>query len=343
MSAISKYAQNLMSMLQRYHISAKDLKARIGVNNLRGTFTSYLNEVITQELPAPGNFQTQHVYDTSVVLEWDSVDSVDHYVIERCNDDKFIINDSLTAADTAQELNTNVVTTFVGTSSNSYTDTTVIPGDTYYYRVSAVITGDTINTDNVWSDIISVTSADALAAPATLTPSNVYDTSVTWTWASVSGATGYVLERATNSSFSAGLTTVYTGSLLTDTNSGLTPGTTYYYRVHATKSGFTTVTTTSSNTVLAAALAASASLTPSAVTSTGMTLTWIAVTNATGYILERATAADFSTGLTTIYTGSGLTFGDSGLTTATTYYYRVHATKSGFTTVTYTTTSQLTS
>ena len=343
MAGISKYAQNLMAWLERYNLSAIDLKTRIGVNNLRGTFTTYLNEVITQEKPAPTGFATGSIYDTSIILTWDAVSGADHYVIERCADNKFIINDSLTAADTAQELNYNPITTFVGSSSNTYTDTTAIPGETYFYRVSAVISGDTVNTDNVWSPIIEVTSANALGASASLTPSNVYDTSVTWTWAAVAGATGYVLERATNSAFSTGLTTVYTGALLVYTNTGLTPGTTYYYRVHATKTNYTTVTDTTNSTVLAAALAASASLTPSAVTSTGMTLTWIAVPNATGYVLERATNSAFSTGLTTVYTGALLTANDTGLTTATTYYYRVHATATGFTTINYATATQITS
>ena len=76
-------------------------------------------------------------------------------------------------------------------------------------------------------------------------------------------------------------------------------------------------------------LATPASLTAASIAATGMTLNWSAVTNATGYILQRSTAANFA-GATSIYTGAALTFADTGLTASTTYYYRVLATGSGY-------------
>lgn len=60
-------------------------------------------------------------------------------------------------------------------------------------------------------------------------------------WTFVAGANNYVLERATNQAFTANHSTVYTGNLLTFTNSNLATNTTYFYRVKSQK-------TTNSNT-----------------------------------------------------------------------------------------------
>lgn len=70
-------------------------------------------------------------------------------------------------------------------------------------------------------------------------------------------------------------------------------------------------------------------------TASTVPLSWSAVPNATGYVVQRATNANF-TGLTTIYTGPNTSVtNSSGLSPATGYYYRVYATASGYTNSTY--------
>ena len=81
-------------------------------------------------------------------------------------------------------------------------------------------------------------------------------------------------------------------------------------------------------------LASPATLAATSITATTLTLTWAAVTSATGYIVERATNAGFTTGLVTRYTGALLTFNETGLTASTQYHYRVRATATGFETST---------
>lgn len=60
------------------------------------------------------------------------------------------------------------------------------------------------------------------------------------------------------------------------------------------------------------------------VTATTMTVGWVAVPGATSYTLQRLAGS-----WTTVYSGSGTSFADSGLTAAFTYGYRVSATGSG--------------
>jgi hypothetical protein len=58
-------------------------------------------------------------------------------------------------------------------------------------------------------------------------------------WTAVPNATNYVLDRATNSAFTTGVTLArYSGPLLVFNDSGLTGATVYYYRIRAQGTGY---------------------------------------------------------------------------------------------------------
>jgi len=61
---------------------------------------------------------------------------------------------------------------------------------------------------------------------------------VSWGASSTTGVS-YVLQEATNASFSTGLRTAYSGAATSASITGRSCGTTYYYRVKATKAGYT--------------------------------------------------------------------------------------------------------
>ena len=78
-------------------------------------------------------------------------------------------------------------------------------------------------------------------APATITvPAGDAEGNytVSWTMSATAGVT-YILLEATNSSFTAGLRTAYSGSEISTSISGRASGVTYFYRVKATKTGYT--------------------------------------------------------------------------------------------------------
>ena len=61
----------------------------------------------------------------------------------------------------------------------------------------------------------------------------ISDTQINISWTDVDNAVSYQLQRATNISFSANLTTLSTADVLLYNNTGLTAATQYYYRVKA--------------------------------------------------------------------------------------------------------------
>jgi hypothetical protein len=84
---------------------------------------------------------------------------------------------------------------------------------------------------------IQTDNTPQLIAPQNLAAAVNSSTELGITWDASVNATNYVLERDTNSDYSTA-TEIYSGALLTYTDSGLTEDTTYYYRVKAEATGF---------------------------------------------------------------------------------------------------------
>jgi len=151
-------------------------------------------------------------------------------------------------------------------------------------------------------------------------------------WGYSNNATSYILDVALDNAFTIIVPAYYNynvGNNLSLTLSGLNPATTYHYRVKANNSCGT------SN--YSSTMSYSTSPIPSSVpTMTQVTfsncnavnLFWNQVTNATGYYLDVSTTSNFSSFVSQniqigYYPSGGYYLG--GLTTGTTYYFRVRA------------------
>lgn len=163
-------------------------------------------------------------------------------------------------------------------------------------------------------------------APSTVTARPKSATAILVQWASVSGAASYDVERSTDTAL---WKTVHSadGDQNSYTDVQLSSGTTYYYRVAAVVDG----QDVARSDVVSATTTGDASTAPVWVSSTPSTtsidLAWSDVDGATGYQIERS--PDGTTWNPIGTTGQGVTtFTDTGLTSATTYYYRVSATMS---------------
>lgn len=314
--SLSTNGSKLQQWLERYKETATALYNRIGVNKLRngsaGIFTNALEEVKATDLVAPASFAGT-AEDDRVLLTWANISGETGFTIVVATDPTFTYD---------------VQTHTVGSGILTYTPTGLNPSTPYWFKVYGNETGHDAN-----ATVINVDTHAALVASPSLVASLTYDTNLVQTWSAVPNATSYVLERATAADFSTGLTTVYSGARAPFSDSGLTPATQYWYRVHGTASTYNIISYTTDTVTTLTALTAPSIPIASSVGNTSMTLTWGTVTGATGYVLQRSASSSF-TSPTSVYTGSGLTFTDSGLTASTTYYYRVHATATGYTTIT---------
>ncbi len=160
-------------------------------------------------------------------------------------------------------------------------------------------------------------------APSAVTALPTSATAIRLEWAPVSDAAGYDIERSTDSvAWNAVASTVAGRTQYTDV--ALSSGTTYYYRVVALMGG-----QDATSDVVSATTTVDTSTAPVLISATGsatsIELEWSDVDGELGYSIERS--PDGTSGWTGIgSTGQGVTiYTDTGLASATTYYYRVVA------------------
>ena len=193
-------------------------------NNI--TLPSCVSDDPFATLSAPTNVKAT-AGDKQVKLTWTAVSGATKYRIQRLNDSKW--------------------GTIATVTTNSYTNTGLTNGTKYSYRVLASADGST------WSSASAVVSATPAAAVKVSTPTNVKatagDKQIKLTWTAVSGATKYRIQRLNNSTWG----TIATVSTNGYTNTGLTNGTKYSYRVLASADGSTW---SSASTVVSATPAA---------------------------------------------------------------------------------------
>jgi hypothetical protein len=112
----------------------------------------------------------------------------------------------------------------------AYHDTELSPGTTYFYRVFA--TG--LGRESSPSDVVSATTGALPAAPQTVTAVSGSPKKVELSWADVESETGYRIERSPDGILGWQPIATTGQDVTAYTDSGLSPGTTYFYRIVAT-------------------------------------------------------------------------------------------------------------
>jgi chitodextrinase len=116
------------------------------------------------------------------------------------------------------------------TTTTNYSDTDLVPGTTYTYKVAAFDAAGNTSAQSTGASLATAPDTQAPTVPGSLTATSTTSTSVSLSWTASTdnvGVTGYKIYR--NSSTTA-LATVTTTSY---TNSGLTGSTAYTYQVSA--------------------------------------------------------------------------------------------------------------
>ena len=147
---------------------------------------------------------------SSVKLSWSSVTGCSGYEIRRST----AANGTYTAIKT--------------TSSRSYTDSNLTPNTTYYYQVVAYRMAG--------GKVYSTPCAPVLAKPVFGSVTNAAAvrssaSKIKLTWSAVSGRKGYIIYRSTNPD--SGFVKIKSTTSTSFTDSGLTAGVTYYYKIQA--------------------------------------------------------------------------------------------------------------
>ncbi len=206
-------------------------------------------------------------------------------------------------------------------AGTGYTDSSVTNGTKYYYTVAAY---NSYGTSADSSEVNATPNVPPPSAPAGVT-ATAGDKQVVLSWMAVGGATSYHVKRSTNSGTETQIAAPTTNGY---TDTGLTNGTKYFYVVTAVSSSGESGNSAEVNATPQAAVTIPGAPTGLVATAgdTTVSLTWNAVSGATSYHVKRSTTS--GTGYAQIAAPTSASFGDSGLTDGTTYYYVVSAVNS---------------
>ena len=219
-----------------------------------------------------------------------------------------------------------------GANVTSYSNTSLNPSTTYYYRVCAYNSGGNSSYSNTAS-ATTQSGATVPTAPSNLTATTVSSSQINLTWQDNSNnETGFEIWRCSLSVNWENIANVGT-NVISFTDTGLSPSITYTYTICAYNasgrsnySNNASATTQSGGTIPAAP----SNLTASAISSSQINLTWQDnSTNETGFKVEQA-ASTSGPWTQIVTTGTNVTsYSNTGLPSCTTYYYRICAYNSG--------------
>ena len=308
---VTTYTNSGLSAGQTY-----SYRVRAANDGGNSAYSNIAAATTTGALPAPGGLTATARSTTQIDLTWTETSTTETaFLIERC-------------AGTGCTAFAQIAQT--GANVTAYFDTTAAASTAYSYRVRAT-DGPTFSP---YSNVASATTPGTLpAAPSALTASVASSTQINLTWQdNATNETGYKIERCTNAGCTAFAQIAQVGAdVAAYSDTGLTGGTSYSYRVRATNaagdSGYSNVAS-ATTTVVAQPPAAPTALGASAASSSQINLTWADnATNETGYKIERCAGSGCTAFAQIAQVGGNVTtYSNSALTASTSYSYRVRAT-----------------
>jgi hypothetical protein len=265
-------------------------------------------------LPAAPTGLTATVSGAQVTLNWTD---------NATNETRYEVYRSTTSGFTPGEAN-RIAT--LGADVQTYTDTGLTAGTTYYYRVAACNSAGCTPSGQASAAVpvlVVVPSAPTLSTPTVSGPQ------VTLTWTDVANETRYEVHRSTTSGFTpsdANRIATPTAGTTTYQDMNVPPGT-YYYVVRACNvAGCSVPSNQVSATVAETAPAAPTSLVASAASATQINLSWADNSNnETEFRIERKTGSGGTYAQIAIVGAGVTTYQNTGLSSGTTYFYRVRA------------------
>jgi hypothetical protein len=259
---------------------------------------------------APSGLNAVPVSSSRIDLTWaDSSDSEDGFRVER----------SLSATSGFAQIAS------VGADATSYSSTGLSADTTYYYRVRTYNSAG----NSGYSNTASATTAQvAPAAPSGLNAASVSASQIDLVWADNSdNESGFKVQRSLSATSGFAQIVTVGASATSYSDSGLAADTTYYYRVNAYNSaGNSGYSNTASAITTQVAPAAPSGLNAASASSSQIDLTWADNSdNEDGFRVERSLSAASGFAQIASVGANATSYSNAGLSTDTTYYYRVRA------------------
>jgi fibronectin type 3 domain-containing protein len=247
----------------------------------------------------------------SITISWPAVSGALQYYVYG----------SESASDTYTRLGITVASFY---HTYSYTVSGLLPNTTYYYKVSSY---NHLGESSLSS---SVSATTVFNFPSNVSAAASTSNSITVTWDSVSGATGYYVYGSSGASGTfTRVQTISSSSTTSYTATGLSPNTAYYYRVSAYRRvGDNASSYIEESSPSSAVFATTAPVTPTnvsatATSSTSITVSWSSVPGAAGYRVYSYVSGNYI--LEGTVSSSYTSYTVTGLLPNTTYYYGVTA------------------
>ncbi|WP_446897090.1 fibronectin type III domain-containing protein [Clostridium sp. LBM24168] len=265
----------------------------------------------------PINLTAEGISASEIHLSWDSIDDVDSYNVYRSDSE----NGEYIKVNTA------------GVISNTYEDTGLEPGKTYYYRITAVNgSGESENSLTVSAATIHEIPIPTLPGiPVDLQAIGMNESTIRLNWGNVSGAQSYNIYRSDseNGEYVKVNNNEVTANSYEDT--GLESGQTYYYRITAVNETEESDKSTSANAATLDEIpipvlpGVPAGLHVTGTDKSKIGLSWDIVLGADSYNVYRS---DSENGEYVKVNTAGVisnTYKDTGLESGQTYFYKVTA------------------
>lgn len=287
---------NGLSSGTRYYYKLKSVNTS-GASVFSQSFSELTDYPLTP--PSQVNIGLGNPASSTVVLNWTSVSDAEKYYIYQSSSQDGVYNQ-------------------VGiTTSTQYSITNLTSNTTYWYYVKSYnLFGHSISSNNVHIS----TSLAIPNPPSVVYFQNITTSSLSICWTGAASSTGYKIYKSTNNyNYSSSITTATTTANIT----GLSEGTVYYFWLssynsigESTKIGPYQVTTLPS-------IPTGLSATKGNPSNSVINIDWNDTQSATKYRLYRSTS--YSSGYSDIADITQSYYQDTGLSSNTTYYYKVQA------------------
>ena len=189
-------------------------------NSYDSAFTSYITATTMPSAPdAPSGLTASAVSSSQINLSWtDNSTNETGFEIKRATDSAFTQN----------------VVWIGNIQGTTYSNTGLSASTTYYYKVRA----EGATQDSAYTSSVSATTTESVDpppnAPSGLNATVASSSQINLSWTdNSSNETGFEIKRATDSAFTQNVMWVGNIQGTTYANTGLSPSTTYYYKVRA--------------------------------------------------------------------------------------------------------------